>query len=906
VTKRRNLDPQVTSAWLDGLGIAGGATKIDAYLTNKSERAESYDFIKGWSGADAISVSANSSDEFVRVPGDVKPHSIVVHPAPNRRVLVGWRSPVEGNLSVKGSVQHAHLACGNGIAWALQLRRGNGTRTLAEGIAQDGTIHSIPPIENIAIRAGDVLALAVSPRDGDHTCDLTALELTLSDETHEWDLARDVSPDILAGNPHADRHGNAAVWHFFSEPVEGSDGAFAALPAGSILDQWQANPIERPRLADAAQKLFTEGPVGLAEDSPDAVLYRQLTSLAGPLLSSARNIVPTIPTATGGSPYGLDPTLFEGNNLPAQASSIIEIHLPADLAPGGVFVTRATLANTEGSVQMRILAERPPEVSGTVPGVPILAAGGGSVRARMEAGFQSFRDLFPIALCYTKIVPVDEVITLTLFYREDDQLRRLMLDEAQAAELDRLWSELHFVSQDALLLVDAFEQLWQFATQDSDPSALTPMREPINQRAARFREELVAAEPAQVAAVLDFAPRAWRRPATETERSELRALYTAMRSKDDLPHDVALRMLLARVLVSPAFLYKMEKPSGEGKQSPVNDWELATRLSYFLWSSAPDTGLTRLAAEGRLHEPEILIAQTRRMLQDPRIRRLAIEFGTQWLHTRDFDQLDEKSERHFPTFAALRGSMNEEPIRFFTDFFQSNAPVLALLDADYTYVDASLAQHYGIVGVEGTEWRRIENVRARGRGGILAFGATLAKQSGASRTSPILRGNWLCETLLGERLPRPPKGVPVLADEIPEGLTERELTARHSGDPKCAGCHVRIDPFGFAMEAYDAIGRFRQTDVNGLAIDTHVSLANGTTFDGLDGIRNYLLTERRDDFIQHFIRKLLGFALGRGVQLSDKPLIEDIATELQDGDGRIGTAIERIIASPQFRDIRSL
>lgn len=501
-------------------------------------------------------------------------------------------------------------------------------------------------------------------------------------------------------------------------------------------------------------------------------------------------------------------------------------------------------------------------------------------------------------------------MTLTLYYREDDQLRRLLLDDAQTAELERLWAELHFVSQSPLKLVDAFEQLWQYATQDADPSAFTPMREPIKQRAEAFRKELLAAEPQHIEAVVNFAERAWRRPLKSTERDELKTLYHKLRAQE-LPHETAIRMTLARVFVAPAFLYKFEQP-GSGKQaSPVSDIELATRLSYFLWSSAPDAELASLAAAGKLRNPDVLAAQTRRMLADPLVRRLAVEFGAQWLHTRDLDKLDEKSERHFPTFASVRGALNEEPIRFFTDLFQRNGSVLALLDADYTFVNATLAKHYGLTTdarllTSYSTWLRVDGVRAQGRGGVLGFGATLAKQSGASRTSPILRGNWLSETLLGERLPRPPKGVPVLPEEAPAGLTERALIERHSSDPKCAGCHARIDPFGFALERYDAIGRLRAKDAAGLPIDSRTRTADGTELDGLEGLRTYLLTTRRDAFERQFCRKLLGFALGRSVQLSDQPLIDELLKQLAANEHRVGTAVELIVRSRQFREIRGL
>ncbi|MEO8352877.1 MAG: DUF1592 domain-containing protein [Chthoniobacteraceae bacterium] len=373
-----------------------------------------------------------------------------------------------------------------------------------------------------------------------------------------------------------------------------------------------------------------------------------------------------------------------------------------------------------------------------------------------------------------------------------------------------------------------------------------------------------------------------------------------------MPHDAALRLTLARVLVAPEFLYKMEEPAAGASQAPVNDSELAARLSYFLWSSTPDAELREFAAANRLHAPETLRAQARRMLADDRVGRLANEFAGHWLHTYGFDHFDEKSEQMFPTFAEVRTAMNEEPIMFFTDFFQSDRSVLDLLEADYTFLNETLAKHYGLTGVTGGEWRRVDGVRARGRGGILGFGAVLAKQSGASRTSPILRGNWLSETLLGERLPRPPKGVPVLPDDATATaeLTERQLTERHVNDPICARCHDRIDPFGFALEHFDAIGRFRETDVADRQIDTRVKLADGTEFNGLDGLRDYLLHQRRDAFVRQFCRKLLGYALGRSVILSDQPLLEKMEEGLAANDWRVGIAIEEIVNSRQFREIR--
>ena len=626
--------------------------------------------------------------------------------------------------------------------------------------------------------------------------------------------------------------------------------------------------------------------------------------------------------------------------MSTQAPMIIEIKIPAAQIKDAEFVVTAKLdaaGDADAALQVQASANKPEKRSGlsasraesamangqwsdnnlrTSHSAPFLVRDGSATRRRLEDAFNDFRALFPVALCYAKIVPVDEVVTLTLFYREDAQLKRLMLDEAQSAALDRMWDELHFVSESALKQVDGFEQLWQFATQDAKPSAFEPMREPILRAAEAFRKRLIEVEPRHVKAVLDFAERAWRRPLTDAEQTDLHALYKKLREQE-LPHAAAIRMALARVLVAPAFLYRGENAAPGTKSAPVNDWELATRLSYFLWSSAPDDELREFAASGRLREPGVLAAQARRMMKNGRVRRLATEFGCQWLHVRDVATLDEKSERHFPSFAALRGAMQEEAVRFFMDLFQEDRPVLSLLDADHTFVNADLAKHYGIgfgAGISNPQsairnpqsdgWQRVDGLRASGRGGILAFASTLAKQSGASRTSPILRGNWLSEVVLGEKLPRPPKGVPVLPDEAPQGLTERQLIERHSSDAQCAKCHERIDPFGFALEGFDAIGRARSKDAAGLAIDTRVKLSDGTAFEGLDGLRSYLVDTRRDDFLRQFCRKLLGYALGRSVQLSDKPLLDTMLARLRENDYRVGTVIDLIVLSPQFREVR--
>jgi hypothetical protein len=250
--------------------------------------------------------------------------------------------------------------------------------------------------------------------------------------------------------------------------------------------------------------------------------------------------------------------------------------------------------------------------------------------------------------------------------------------------------------------------------------------------------------------------------------------------------------------------------------------------------------------------------------------------------------------------------MFEEAIRFVADLVRRDGSVLDLLAADHTFVNEPLAKFYGLPLAAGAEWRRADDLRSHGRGGILGLAAVLAKQSGASRTSPTLRGNWVSEVLLGEKLPKPPKDVPQLADDesASQELSVRELVEKHARDAACAKCHVKVDPLGFALESFDAIGRRRDQDLAGRAIDSATQLADGTKFDGLPGLRDYLLGPRRDVVLRQFCRKLLGFALGRGVQLSDEPLLAEMQTQLAAHDYRFSAAVETIVRSRQFREIR--
>ena len=415
---------------------------------------------------------------------------------------------------------------------------------------------------------------------------------------------------------------------------------------------------------------------------------------------------------------------------------------------------------------------------------------------------------------------------------------------------------------------------------------------------AAFHARLLEDEQRHLNAVIEWAGLAWSRPLNKAEKSSLQNLYNNLRNRE-INHEEAIRLTITRILTSPAFLYRREKAGKGHDPVPVSSNELAKRLSYFLWSSIPDASLREVGDNGKLTNNDILINQTRRMLRDTRIRRLAEQFACQWLNIRDFDQNDDKNEQRFPEFATLRKDMYEESIRFFEDMFRNDGSVLDLLTADHTFLNERLAKHYGINNIIGEEWRRIDGMQAKGRGGVLGLATVLAIKSGASRTSPILRGNWVYETLLGEKLPRPPADVPQLPESVPSGLTARQLIEKHSEVPECAKCHERIDPYGFALEEFDAIGRRRLTNFN-----SETKLMDGTQIKGLIGLRDHLATKRLDDVMNQFCRKLLGYALGREVALSDLLLIEKMKNHLEKNEYRFSKAIEVIILSPQFRKIR--
>ncbi|MEC7357145.1 MAG: DUF1592 domain-containing protein [Verrucomicrobiota bacterium] len=903
---RYGLNPSTLKVWLDYLSIGPGVpVKVDGLFKNRITKTESYDFVRGWGSSQTPSVVGNSTGDQVRIPGISKPHSVVVHPSPIIFSAVGWKSPIDGIVTIETEIADAHPECGHGVEWWVQHRTSREHGNLAKGDFGMGGSHKSKPM-TVAVREGELVSIIVGPSKGNHACDLTDINMKVSEISgpkRKWNLANEVSSRIHEGNPIRDDHGNNSVWHFYKGPLaeaDGGSGNSARVPPGSLLEQWiNEEDLEKKSMLSLKIQDLAMDKIKPESGSPDALLISDINKIFVPddpakLLGSVKS-----DQRFGKHPQGKS---VHSTDLIVKAPSVTEIRIPAELARGRTVVLRAEIESSfadQGAVQVSA-GTSSPRTDQILPSRAILVAENSESEKRVRDGLKDFRQLFPASLCYPKIVPIDEVVTLALYFREDERLQELMLDKEETAQLDGLWDELLYVTKEPFKLEVAYEQIVEFSTQDRPDLVIAwkPYKEPLMEKVREFKKRLIADELMHLEKVLDFARRAWRRPLSGSERSDLKELYGDLR-ESEISHEESIRLTIARTLTSPAFLYRRESSGPDKDPVAVNAYELATRLSYFLWSSCPDHELLEAAKDGSLIRGEELFNQTRRMLQDPKTNRLAEQFACQWFHVRDFNRNDDKNENIFPQFKTLRSSMYGETLKFFEDMFRNNGSVLDIILADHTFVNGPLAEHYGIKEISGDEWRRIDGTHVKGRGGVLGMATILAVNSGASRTSPILRGNWIYETLLGEKLPKPPANVPDLPEKIPENLTARQLIEKHSSAKECSKCHERIDPYGFTLERFDAIGGIRKNQR-----DTSATLFGGTQVNGIKGLREYLVNQRLDDFLEQFCRKLLGYALGREVQLSDMLLIEEMKDQLRDNEYRFNVVVEAVISSDQFRKIR--
>jgi hypothetical protein len=400
-----------------------------------------------------------------------------------------------------------------------------------------------------------------------------------------------------------------------------------------------------------------------------------------------------------------------------------------------------------------------------------------------------------------------------------------------------------------------------------------------------------------------LARRAYRRPVTDKDLEAPLAFFEKARAEGGF--DAGIEMALRAILASTEFLFRIERDpanAAPGTNYPVSDLELASRLSFFLWSSMPDEELLQIAERGGLHDRAALEHQVQRMLADPRADALVTNFAGQWLYLRNL-AAQSPDARLFPDFDDnLRQAFKQETELFFDSIVKEDRNVLDLLRANYTFVNERLARHYGIPNVYGSRFRRVTLEEGSVRGGLLGQGSILTVTSYANRTSPVLRGKWILENILGTPPPPPPPNVPPLPDNGggSKALSMRERMSRHRSNPACSGCHQMMDPAGLSMEHFDAIGRWRERTEAGTAVDASGSLPDGSTFDGAAGLRRALL-HRPELFVSTMTEKLLTYAVGRGTEYYDAPAIRAIVRNAGLNDYRFSSLVLGVIESPAFQ-----
>jgi hypothetical protein len=553
------------------------------------------------------------------------------------------------------------------------------------------------------------------------------------------------------------------------------------------------------------------------------------------------------------------------------------------------------------------------------------------------------------------------------YWRDDTPLIELILDDEGKKQLDKLWDEFDFIADHTARtwVQYFFNQSGEvsgkgresgsvrpsdkevtaspiiFALRDAYVAKAEASNNPVaveaihyhfqweNDTLRRVERMRLEAEPHHLKALVKLVTRAYRRPLAPAERDDLLLYYRSLRSESGLTHEEAMRDSIVRVLMSPKFLYRIDlvEAAGRGQAAPksakgvpvassgpvlvqpLTPYALASRLSYFLWSSMPDEELLARAEAGDLQKPDLLVAQARRMLKDDRARGLAIDFAGNWLDFRRFEEHNAVDRERFPSFNnELREAMFQEPVRFIEDVIRNDRSVLDLLYANRTFVNPVLAKHYGMPEVAGDadKWIRVDDARQYGRSGLPAMAVFLTQNSPGLRTSPVKRGYWVVRRLLGETIPPPPPTVPELpSDEAKFDMPLRELLAKHRETASCASCHARFDSLGLVFEGYGPIGERRSKDLAGRPVDTQAVFPGGSQGAGLEGLQDYIRAHRQTDFLDNLSRKLLAYALGRSLQLSDEPAIEMMQKTLASNGYRFTSLVEAIVGSPQFLNRRS-
>lgn len=562
--------------------------------------------------------------------------------------------------------------------------------------------------------------------------------------------------------------------------------------------------------------------------------------------------------------------------------------------------------------------------------------------------------------------------SMTGFFRDDQPLCELILTEDEKKQLDQLWEHFFFSSnvhhrhfagflwyeraESTFINEPAFDFIRAEDKDATSDEKLARFREAYKSKVSRgqkdatavlaaideyfdaaktnlakFNQQYEASKSKHLDALVDFAERAYRKPLTDLERADIQEFYRESLQLPLADHRTAVEDTLISILMSPKFFYRwdlqspiatnldQENPAvkkignrSDAERIELEDHELASRLSYFLWCSQPDAELRELASLNKLSEPATLQQQTRRLLSDDKASDMLLEFMGNWLEFRRFDQHNAVDREQFPTFTDdVRQSMAEEPIQLLRHIIQTGGKVTDLIQADYVIVDQNLAKFYGIDEYDRNSprrWQKIEDASRFHRGGMLPMGLFLTQNSPGLRTSPVKRGYWVIRRLLGEHIPPPPPDVPELpSSETQLGeLTVREALAKHREHASCAACHKRFDFAGVLLEAFDPIGQPRQVDLGGRAISTNVELPNGEEVDGVDGLKRYIVEDRLDDFRRHICERLAAFALNRSLIIPDTLLIDSMVQALKDNDDSFAAAVECLVSSPQFLSKRVL
>lgn len=400
--------------------------------------------------------------------------------------------------------------------------------------------------------------------------------------------------------------------------------------------------------------------------------------------------------------------------------------------------------------------------------------------------------------------------------------------------------------------------------------------------------------------VATFARRAFRRPVEDVEIERLLSMFDHAQKRGD-SFEASMRLSLKAVLISPNFLFLVEpEPSSEGVYR-LGHFPLASRLSFFLWASIPDDELLALAQSGKLHDKGIMREQIRRMLKDPKAKALGESFAIQWLGLEPLGTTVKPDRKKYPQYDdALEQAMRDELVYFFHDVVSNNRSLITLIDSDYTFMNERLAAHYGVSHVKGPAMQRV-TLADRNRGGVLGLAGVHTVTSFPLRTSPVLRGKWVLEEILGSKVPPPPPNVPSLPadDEKHDGLSFRQQLEKHRKNPECSSCHSRMDPLGFGLENFDAIGQYR-TQLAGQPIDSSGVLPSGEKFSNPAELKRVLLN-KKDEVVRNLSRRMLGYALGRSLNKFDQCVIDDAMKAMKGDDYKAVTLIETIVLSYPFQ-----